>query len=298
MKKIAISIGDLNGVGIEIALKAHKQIKQYVKPLYCINKNMLLQASELLNIPIPSDFEIYNVSGKFEINPGKVDSKAGLYSFNSFITAINLAKEKKVDGICTLPINKESWAKAGIKYHGHTEVLRDIFKKDAIMMLGCEEMYVALFTEHIALKDVPNKIKKDNLIKFFKDFYNSTKFDKINVLALNPHASDGGVMGDEEKEEIIPAIKEINSFLNQEIFIGPLVPDTAFTSKKGKFIAMYHDQGLTPLKALYFDKSINVSLNLPILRTSVDHGTAFDIAYKHKAKIESFIEAIKYHIKG
>ena len=297
MKKIAISIGDLNGVGLEIAIKAHNIIKQYIKPIYCINKEMLNQGCKLLNSSIPDDFEIYPTAGKFYINPGIVDNSAGLYSFNSFIDAINLAKKNKVDGICTLPINKESWNKANIKYHGHTEVLRDIFKKEAIMMLGCEEMYVALFTEHIPLKDVAQNIKKDKLVKFFKDFHKSTKFEKINVLALNPHASDGGVLGDEENKEIIPAINEINSILNKEIFIGPLVPDTAFTSKKGIFIAMYHDQGLTPLKALYFDKSINVSLNLPILRTSVDHGTAFDIAYKNKAKIDSYIEAIKYHLK-
>ena len=296
MKKIAISIGDLNGVGIEIALKAHNEIKKLVKPIYIINKFMLNQASKLLNIPIPDDFEIYEINAKFEIKPGIVDSKAGLYSFNSFITAINLAKNKKVDGICTLPINKESWAKAGIKYHGHTEVLRDIFKKEAIMMLGCSDMYVALFTEHIPLKEVSNKIKKDKLIQFFIDFYNSTKFEKINVLALNPHASDGGVMGDEEQKEIIPAIQETNKILTKNIFIGPLVPDTAFSSKKGNFIAMYHDQGLIPLKALYFDRSINVSLNLPILRTSVDHGTAFDIAYQNKANTKSYIEAIKYHL--
>ena len=295
--KVAISIGDLNGIGIEIALKAHNTIKEYITPIYCINEYMLNQASSLLNIKIPDDFEIYPTSGKFEIQAGIVSSKAGLYSFNSFIDAINLAKNDKVQAISTLPINKESWSKANIKYHGHTEVLRDIFKKDAIMMLGCKEMYVALFTEHIALRDVPNKIKKDKLVKFFEDFYNSTKFENIKVLALNPHASDGGVMGDEEEKEIIPAIKEINKKLNKNIFFGPLVPDTAFTSKKGNFIAMYHDQGLTPLKALYFDKSINVSLNLPILRTSVDHGTAFDIAYQNKAKIESYIEAIKY-IKG
>ena len=297
MDKVAISIGDLNGIGIEIALKAHNIIKEYIKPIYCINEYMLNQASSLLNIEIPKDFEIHQTAGKFEIKPGIVSSKAGLYSFNSFIDAINLAKKNKVKAISTLPINKESWAKANIKYHGHTEVLRDIFKKNAIMMLGCKEMYVALFTEHIALRDVPNKIKKDKLVKFFEDFYNSTKFENIKVLALNPHASDGGVMGYEEEKEIIPAIKEINKKLNKNIFFGPLVPDTAFTSKKGNFIAMYHDQGLTPLKALYFDKSINVSLNLPILRTSVDHGTAFDIAYQNKAKIDSYIEAIKY-IKG
>jgi len=294
MQKVAISIGDLNGIGIEIALKAHNEIKKYIKPVYCINKTMLQKASKLLNFDIPNDFEIYEVDGDFEIKPGIVDSKAGKYSFDSFITAINLAKEKKVDAITTLPINKESWSKANIKYKGHTEVLRDVFKKDAIMMLGCEKLYVALFTEHIPLKEVAKKVKKENLITFFIDFYNSTKFENIGVLGLNPHAGDGGVLGEEEIKEIIPAIKEANNILKKNIFYGPLVPDIAFTKKSGRFIAMYHDQGLAPLKALYFDESINVSLNLPILRTSVDHGTAFDIAYQGKANTKSYINAIKY----
>ena len=295
-KKIAISIGDLNGVGVEIALKSHNEIKKYINPIYCINKEMLNQASNLLNIPIPDDFEIYPTFGKFKIKIGEVDSSAGLYSFNSFIDAINLVKKKKADGVVTLPINKEAWSKAKIKYHGHTEVLRDIFQKEAIMMLGCSDMYVALFTEHIPLKEVYKKVKKENLVKFFIDFYNSTKFENINVLALNPHGGDGGILGDEEIKEIIPAVDEVNSILGKNIFSYPLVPDTAFISKKGVFIAMYHDQGLIPLKALYFDKSINVSLNLPIIRTSPDHGTAFDIAYQNKAKINSYLEAVKYHL--
>ena len=292
--KVAVSVGDLNGVGIEIALKAHNSVKKMINPIYCINKTMLNKASELLNIPVPEDFETIDVQGEFEIKPGKVDKKAGEYSYNSFIKAINLAKENKADAITTLPINKESWMKAGIGYKGHTEVLRDVFKKDAIMMLGCEEMYVALFTEHIPLKKVAEKVTKENLVRFFMDFYNSTKFEKIGVLGLNPHAGDGGALGDEEIHEIIPAINTANKLLKKEIFYGPLVPDTAFCSKKGRFIAMYHDQGLAPLKALYFDKSINVSLNLPILRTSVDHGTAFDIAYKNMADTKSYINAIKY----
>ena len=292
--KVAISIGDLNGIGLEIALKSHEKIKKWIKPIYCINKKMLKKGAELLSYSIPNDFEIVEIDGDFEITPGKIDAKAGEYSYKSFLKAIELAKEKKVDAICTLPINKESWNKAGIKYKGHTEVLRDIFKKDAIMMLGCEKLYVALFTEHIPLKDVPQRIKKENLIKFFLDFYESTKFKKIGVLGLNPHAGDGGVLGKEEIKEIIPAIKKTNKILKKEIFYGPLVPDTAFSSKKGRFIAMYHDQGLAPLKALYFDESINVSLNLPILRTSVDHGTAFDIAYKKKANTLSYENAIKY----
>jgi 4-hydroxythreonine-4-phosphate dehydrogenase len=297
MKKVAISIGDLNGVGLEIALKTHNKIKKHIKPLYCINKTMLKKGAKLLNMNIPEDLEIVPVDGEFEIKPGVVDEKSGKYSFDSFIKAIELAKEKKVDAITTLPIHKEAWNKAGIKYKGHTEVLRDVFKKDAIMMLGCEKMYVALFTEHIPIKKVFKRVKKENLVKFFIDFYNSTKFEKIGVLGLNPHAGDGGVLGDEEIKEIIPAINLANKTLKKEVFFGPLVPDTAFIARKGVFIAMYHDQGLAPLKALYFDKSINVSLNLPILRTSVDHGTAFDIAYQAKANTKSYENAIKYIIR-
>ncbi len=292
--KVAISIGDLNGVGIEIALKAHNIIKEHVKPVYCINKTMLQKAAYLLNYPIPSDFETVEVEGDFEITPGIVDKNSGGYSYKSFLKAIELAKSGKVDAITTLPIHKEAWNKAEIKYKGHTEVLRDIFKKDAIMMLGCEKMHVALFTEHIPLKAVAKKVKKETLIRFFIDFYNSTKFKSIGVLGLNPHAGDGGVLGDEEIKEIIPAIKEANNLIQKDIFYGPLVPDTAFAKKEGRFIAMYHDQGLGPLKALYFDESINVSLNLPILRTSVDHGTAFDIAYKGIANTKSYENAIKY----
>ena len=294
MKKVAISVGDLNGVGIEIALKAHNTIKKLIRPVYCINKTMLNQAAEMLNIPVEEDFETVDVEGEFEIKPGKVDKHAGEYSYKSFLKAVELAKNKHADAVTTLPINKESWALASIKYKGHTEVLRDIFKKDAIMMLGCEKMYVALFTEHIPLKDVAGYVKKENLLKFFTDFYRSTGFEKIGVLGLNPHAGDGGVLGDEEIEEITPAIKEANRLLKKEIFYGPLVPDTAFCIKEGRFIAMYHDVGLAPLKALYFEESINVSLNLPILRTSVDHGTAFDIAYRNMAKTKSYENAIKY----
>ena len=294
MKKVAISIGDLNGIGLEIALKSHDEVKKLVEPIYCINEEMLKKGAKLLNTKIPSDFEIYPTNGKFEITPGKIDSKAGLYSFNSFIDAINLAKQNRVDGICTLPINKESWSKAKIKYHGHTEVLRDIFKKHAIMMLGCSEMFVSLFSEHIPIKDIAKNIKKDKLVSFFIDFYNSVKAEKIGILALNPHAGDGGILGEEEKLEIIPAINEANKILKKDIFEGPFVPDTYFINPFKYSIAMYHDQGLIPLKAKYFDKSINVSLNLPILRTSVDHGTAFDIAYQNKAKTKSYIEAIKY----
>ena len=295
--KIAISIGDLNGIGIEIALLSHENIKKICKPIYCINKQMLNLAVKELKIDIPTDFKIFETKGEFEIKPGIVTKKSGKYSFNSFMDAIKLADKNKVDAICTLPINKEAWNKAGITYKGHTEVLRDYFGKNAIMMLGCKKMFVALFTEHIPLKKVPNKINIDDLTRFLIDFQKSVKSEKIGVLGLNPHASDNGVLGDEEVE-IFKAIKNANKTLDKKIFTGPLVPDTAFSPLSRKnykyFVAMYHDQGLAPLKALYFDQSINVSLNLPIIRTSVDHGTAFNIAYKNeKVNLKSYINAIK-----
>ncbi|NVJ53350.1 MAG: 4-hydroxythreonine-4-phosphate dehydrogenase [Campylobacteraceae bacterium] len=296
--KIAISVGDLNGIGIEIALSAHEKISEYCEPIYCINKSMLKSASELLDLSIPKSFKTHSVKADFEIKPGQVTKKSGKFSYDSFCEAINLAKNKKVTSIVTLPVNKESWNKAGIKYKGHTEVLRDFFGKNAIMMLGCKKMFVGLFTEHCALKKVPKKINEKDLTTFLLDFQKSVNAKKIGVLGLNPHASDNGVLGDEEVE-IFKAIKNANKELDKEIFKGPLVPDTAFSPMSRKnykyFVSMYHDQGLAPLKALYFDQSINVSLNLPIIRTSVDHGTAFDIAYKknRKINIKSYVNAVK-----
>lgn len=297
---IAISVGDLNGVGIEIALKAHSEVSKLCTPIYCINAYMLNQASELLDMNVPNDFKISKVEGSFNIREGCIDKDAGKYSYDSFISAIKLCEKKEADAVVTMPIHKEAWMLAGIKYKGHTEVLRDYFKKDAIMMLGCDKMFVALYTEHIPLKDVPSYIKKDKLFNFFLDLNKNLPNEKFAVLGLNPHAGDNGVLGDEERE-IKEAIEEANKSLGEELFVGVIVPDIAFTPRFREnfkyFVAMYHDQGLAPLKALYFDESINVSLNLPISRTSVDHGTAFDIAYQGKASTLSYINAVKNAIK-
>ncbi|UTJ07309.1 4-hydroxythreonine-4-phosphate dehydrogenase [Arcobacter roscoffensis] len=295
--KIAISIGDLNGIGIEIALRTHEKISQYCNPIYCISNKMLKRAANELKLEIPQDFITTKVKGEHEIKAGVVTRKAGKYSFDSFMEAITLADKGEVDAVCTLPINKESWSKADIKYKGHTEVLRDYFGKNAIMMLGCKKMFVGLFTEHIPLRKVAKKVNEEDLTQFLIDFYKNVKAKNIGVLGLNPHASDNGVLGEEEVQ-IFKAIKNANKILEKDIFKGPLVPDTAFSPMSRKsytyFVAMYHDQGLAPLKALYFDQSINVSLNLPIIRTSVDHGTAFNIAYKNqKLNTKSYINAIK-----
>jgi 4-hydroxythreonine-4-phosphate dehydrogenase len=307
-KKIAISIGDLNGIGIQLALENHTAISKLVDPLYCIDKVMLQQAADNLDLSIPDDFQtIENIAPTFEIKPGIISKESGAYAYASFVKAVELAKNREVDALCTLPIHKKAWELAGIAYKGHTDALRDFFNAEAIMMLGCPKMYVALFTEHIPLKEVASKIREEDLTRFLTDFYYTAKpTSTVAVLGLNPHAGDGGVLGDEETI-IQKAIDNANININPRhcrgkdtpTYSDPLVPDVAFTPNVRKhyshYIAMYHDQGLAPLKALYFDEGINVSLNLPILRTSVDHGTAFDIAYKGEVLNSlSYLNAVKY----
>ncbi len=297
---ITVSVGDLNGIGIEVALKAHAEISKLCRPIYCINRELLTQAAKLLETTAPNDMELYEVAGNLNIEAGKVTQKSGRYSYDSFMTAIELCKTKRADAVVTLPIHKEAWMSAGLEYKGHTDLLRKHFNKEAIMMLGSPQMFVALFSEHIPLKEVASALSYEKLKTFLLNLHNSIQKEKIAVLGLNPHAGDNGVLGNEE-EIIIKAIEDVNREMGFEQFIGPIVPDVAFTpyfrQNYNYFVAMYHDQGLAPLKALYFDESINVSLNLPIVRTSVDHGTAFDIAYKNRANTLSYINAVKSAIE-
>ena len=307
-KKVAISVGDLNGIGIQLALENHSNISKFVSPLYCIDKEMLAQTAKKLDMAIPKDFaSLENIAPYFDIEAGVVSKESGAYAYASFVKAVGLAREEKVAAVCTLPIHKKAWEKAGVNYKGHTDALRDFFDAKAIMMLGCKKMYVALFTEHMPLKDVASSINEEDLARFLLDFYKTAKpTSTVAVLGLNPHAGDDGVLGDEEIM-IQKVIDSVNLSINPSYcrdkgnptYSDPLVPDVAFTPNVRKnhthFIAMYHDQGLAPLKALYFDEGINVSLNLPILRTSVDHGTAFDIAYQDvELNNLSYINAIKY----
>ena len=299
-KQVAISIGDLNGIGVQLALENHNRVCELVKPIYCIDRAMLEQAAAKLALAIPEAFQtVEDIAPYFEIEPGVVTQASGAYAYASFCRAVELAKAGTADAVCTLPIHKKAWELAGVKYKGHTDALRDFFNAEAIMMLGCPQMYVALFTEHIPLREVAASINETDMTRFLLDFYHTAKPQTpVAVLGLNPHAGDEGVLGDEEKI-INEAIKNAHKQLDKQVFTAPLVPDVAFTpnvrARYTHYIAMYHDQGLTPLKALYFDKGINVSLNLPILRTSVDHGTAFDIAYQGmKLNALSYINAIRY----
>ncbi len=299
--KLAVSIGDLNGIGIELALRAHAQIKHLCKPVYMIGDEMLTQAAELLELPVPEDFITHPVGEPFTITPGHVTKESGAYAYASFLTAVDLATKGEADAITTLPIHKKAWELAGVPYKGHTDALADIFDKEAIMMIGTPQLFTALFTHHIPLKEVPSKIQLEPLIDFLVTLYHEIKEEKIGVLALNPHAGDNGVLGDEEGI-IQAAIEAANDQLLEEVFIGPLVPDTAFTPHMREhihyYVCMYHDQGLIPVKTLYFDEGINVSLNLPVIRTSVDHGTAFDKAYRHQFLSEtSYINAVKEAVR-
>ncbi len=294
---VAVSIGDLNGVGFEIALRSHEEISKLVDPVYFISEELAKQSAQLLKIELPSDFRTYGEFKKFQIKPSKISKKSGKFSFESFRQACDFVDSKQAIGVVTMPVNKEAWKKAGVNFVGHTNYLKFRYKAEPIMMLGCEEMFVALYTDHLPLKEVVKTIKKEKIYNFLKAFAKDIK-EKVAVLGINPHCGDGGVLGNEDIE-VDKAIEKINKDLNAEQFVGPFVPDTAFTKvnreKYRYFVAMYHDQGLAPLKALYFEESINVSLNIPIKRSSVDHGTAFDIAYKDKKPSNlSYINAVKW----
>lgn len=344
MKKVAISIGDINGVGIEIALFAHKAISKIIKPIYFVDLGVVECASKILKCEIPKDFEIYEIapfcSAKVResiannrlIRPANATKESGEYSFVSFKRAVECVGKGEMNALLTLPINKFAWKMAGIDYVGHTEFLRAYFAgqsanlcakssanrgakkgadlgvdssvdssndlgKNAIMMLGCEEMFVALFTDHIPLRAVPTRIEFNALHKFLLNFYAHFSFESALVLGLNPHAGDGGILGSEDKI-IQDALDSVNERLGAEVYKGVVAPDSAFRvqnrAKFKVFVAMYHDQGLAVLKALYADKSINVTLGIPIMRVSVEHGTGFDIAYKGIARTESYKEAVRF----
>lgn len=324
MKKVAISIGDINGIGLEIALSAHKAISKIIKPIYFVDFSVVECASKILKCEIPKDFEIYeiapfcganlreSIANHTLIRPSRATKESGEYSFVSFKRAVECVEKGEMNALLTLPINKFAWKMAGINGVGHTEFLRAYFagqnanfgatkgadsSKNAIMMLGCAEMFVALFTDHIPLNTVPTRIEFNALREFLLSFHAHFSFESALVLGLNPHAGDGGVLGSEDKI-IQDALDSANKTLGAEVYKGVVAPDSAFRAQNRAkfkvFVAMYHDQGLSVLKALYADKSINVTLGIPILRVSVEHGTGFDIAYKGVARVESYKEAVKF----
>ena len=232
---------------------------------------------------------------------GVVSSMCGKAAIEYLEKAIDLAKSKKIDGLVTGPINKEAIHKAGFKFDGHTEILAKRTKtKTYRMMFVADKFWVILVTTHIPLKSVSKSISKKGVLETIKLASETLKKAgkvkaKIAVAGLNPHAGESGIFGKEEIKFIKPAILEAQK-MGINVY-GPISPDAVFNlADSGLFdvvVAMYHDQGLIPLKLLSFYKSVNVTVGLPIVRTSVDHGTGFDIVGKGWANPGSLIQAIK-----
>jgi 4-hydroxythreonine-4-phosphate dehydrogenase len=310
MKKIAITIGDPAGIGTEIVLKAtmSHEIAGLCEPIIIGDIAVVEEAVEKLNISV-------NLNSLKIINTGEIKDRnfkrckpttEGGNACVSYIKkAVELALNKEVDAIVTAPISKESLKMAGFKWPGHTEMLAELTNtKDYAMMFYSNKLKVILVTIHTALKNVPDLIKKEKVLKTITLAKKSCDMmgienPRIAVAGLNPHAGEAGIFGDEEIKEIIPAINEAH---NMGIPVSGTYPaDTLFyKAYKGEFdiiVCMYHDQGLAPFKMIAFEKGVNMTVGLPIIRTSPDHGTAYDIAWKGIANPSSMIEAIKLAAK-
>ena len=316
-KKIraAISIGDPNGIGIEIILKALsiEGVLEKITPIvfgsydliYAQAKDLGQETTMLNSISHISNADeekinILNVFDNCEYNFGVLDkavSKLGILSFES---AINAVKTQQADVLITAPINKNASYSSRFKFSGQTDYLSSFFNVEALMLMVSEDLKIALTTDHIPLKEVHNVLNKD-LIKRKIVILNKTLQDdfnilnpKIAVLAINPHAGDNGVIGDDDNNTTIPVINELKA--SNYLIEGPFPADALFSNESYKqydaVIAAYHDQGLIPFKMINFGKGVNFSAGLPIIRTSPDHGTAYDIAGKNLADPASFISAL------
>ena len=314
---IAISMGDYNGIGPEIILKSLKKedLTQSV-PIIIGSYSVINTYSRLLNINLPvkpiSDFNdaeigtvyFYDISPGFDlpVNPGKITEEAGGIAMEAVDFGVKCCMEKKCHALVTAPISKEAISLAGYTVPGHTEFLAEkTSAKKYMMILASDVMRVGLATIHIPLKDVAGSINRESLTEqiymlndsLIRDF--SIKEAKIAVLGLNPHAGDGGVLGREEIEIIEPVVKRLSQ--NGIKADGPFAADGFYGSglyeKYDGILAMYHDQGLIPFKTLSFGRGVNFTAGLPIIRTSPDHGTAFNIAGKNQADEQSFSQAYK-----
>jgi len=310
LKKIAITIGDPAGIGPEIVLKAihAKGIRNICRPVIVGDMIVLEEAISKLKLPADLDkIELIDISSikKRGFEKRKPTTFGGKASVSYIKRAVELALNGSVDAIVTAPISKEALKMAGYRWPGHTEMLAEFTKtKDYAMMLCGGPLRVILVTIHTALKNVPAMVTKKQVLKtitFAKDTCDmmGIKKPRIAVAGLNPHAGEAGIFGNEELRHIIPAVNEAK---RMGIPVsGPFPADTLFNKAyNGEFdiiVCMYHDQGLIPLKMIAFDKGVNMTIGLPIVRTSPDHGTAYDIAWKGIANPSSLIEAIKLAVK-
>ncbi len=314
---IGISVGDINGIGIELIIKTlgDSRILDICTPVIFGNNkviNFYRKSLPDININFTSIRETSRVNHKqlnlfncweedVNITPGILNDIGGKYAIKSLTHAAQALKEGKIDGLVTAPIHKKNIQSAEFNFTGHTPYLKNLFAvADVAMCMISKNMRVALLTEHIPVKDIAGYITRENIISKLNVINNSLKRDigivkpRIAVLALNPHAGDEGLIGKEEEEIIKPAIKEAKQ---RDIFcFGPYPADAFFArgqyEKFDGVLAMYHDQGLIPFKSLSVGEGVNFTAGITGVRTSPDHGVAFDIAGTGKADEASFREAI------
>ena len=315
--RVGITMGDPNGIGLEIIMKtfSDSRMLDICTPVLYASTRTVSYHRKALNI---SDFNVNPVKSADEIRGKNVNlinlwdeeidlaygtssQTAGEYAFKSLEAVTKDIAANKVDVMVTAPINKSNMPKTQFPYSGQTEYLASYANEEnPLMIMISEGLRVGLVSGHVPLKDVPASISREGIVAKLRTFQKSLKQDfqidkpRIAVLGLNPHAGDDGLLGEEEKTTIVPAIEQANE---EGIFaFGPYGADGLFGSHAWKhfdgILAMYHDQGLAPFKAMAFETGVNYTAGLPIVRTSPDHGVGYDIAGKNEASESSFREAV------
>jgi len=323
--KIGITLGDPAGIGTEVTLKALKDKKLSSSANFLLIGDYAAVTHTQRHLGMkPFNFHILGDIGRLRLSEelinfinlgnvtynipyGKIDERCGKAAYEFINMACLLLRSRNnLDALVTAPISKESLNLAGYHVQGHTQILAQRFKARYVrMMFAAEKLKVVLVTIHIPLKNVPALITKREVqdtifaVHRMMNTFFKIKRPRIAVCGLNPHAGEEGLFGTEEKEHIIPAIKRARA---QKVKVeGPFPADSLFwKAKEGAYdvvIAMYHDQACIPFKTLYFDKGVNVTLGLPFIRTSPDHGTAFDIAGTNQADPSAMKEAIKLAVE-
>ena len=314
---IGITCGDLNGIGTELIIKtfSDNRILDICTPvIFGSNKliNFYRKSIPEVNLNYQSTREFNRLNNKqinlfscweeeVVITPGQLTDTGGKYAVLSLQTAVAALKQKQIDGLVTAPIHKKNIQNAEFNFTGHTPYLKSMFGvNDVVMMLCAGGFRVALATEHIPVSDVAKHITRETILSKLTIIHQSLQKDfgidkpRIAVLGLNPHAGDEGLIGSEEETIIKPAVREAKN--NNMLVVGPYSADAFFARRQfEKFdavLAMYHDQGLIPFKAMAVGEGVNFTAGLPAVRTSPDHGVAFDIAGKDKANNSSFLTAI------
>lgn len=312
---LGISIGDFNGVGIEIILKTFldKRMFDFCTPVLFgsaklvtsykknMDINLLFNGIRQVDAAIQGRFNVLNLwKDDIEVNLGTPTVESGKYAFESLEAATNSLAKGEIDLLVTAPINKENIQSEDFKFPGHTEYLESKLEGESLMILMAEGLRIGLITGHIPVSKVSETITSDLIKKKVAILYKTLVQDfaiskpKIAILGLNPHCGDHGVIGTEDDEMIRPTIAEIQN--EGKLVYGPYAADGFFGSDNYKnfdaVLAMYHDQGLAPFKALSFGEGVNFTAGLDKVRTSPDHGTGYDLAGKDVANINSFKEAV------